>query len=273
MTQFDTREYWERRLERNQGLRGVGFLRLGEGYNTWLYRLRRSVFVRRMRAMGMDFTGAEVLDVGSGTGFYVERWRELGARKVVGLDLTKVATEQLRRRFPADEFHNVDIGSADLGEDASPLAGRRFDAVSCFDVLFHIVDDEQFEAAIENIATLVRPGGLFALSDYFVHPEAMERSIRAPHRVSRSLDRFHDVLKRNGFEVLERRPMFFLMNEPVDSGSRLAKVRWFAIAGPVAVSNALGTLVGAILYPLEWLLVTVCKESPTTEMMICRRLP
>jgi hypothetical protein len=67
--------------------------------------------------------------------------------------------------------------------------------------------------------------------------------------------------------------MFFLMNEPVDSGSRLAKVRWFAIAGPVAVSNALGTLVGAILYPLEWLLVTVCKESPTTEMMICRRLP
>jgi SAM-dependent methyltransferase len=273
MAQFDARDYWERRLERSYGLEGVGFLRLGEGYNTWLYRLRRSVFLRRMRATGMDFTGAEVLDVGSGTGFYVERWRELGARKVVGLDLTTVATEQLRRRFPADEFHNLDIGSAGLGEDASPLAGRQFDAVSCFDVLFHIIDDEHFETAVENIATLVRPGGLFALSDYFVHPEVMERSIRAPHRVSRSLDRFQDVLKCNGLEVLERRPMFFLMNEPVDSGSRLAKARWFAIAGPVAVSNVLGRLVGAILYPLEWLLVTVRKESPATEMMICRKLP
>jgi SAM-dependent methyltransferase len=273
MAQFDTRDYWERRLERNYGLEGVGFLRLGKGYNTWLYRLRRSVFLRRMRETGMDFTGAEVLDVGSGTGFYVERWRELGTRKVVGLDLTTVATEQLRRRFPADEFHQLDIGSADLGEDANPLAGRQFDAVSCFDVLFHIVDDQRFETAIENIATLVRPDGLFVLSDNFVHPEVMERSIRAPHRVSRSLDHFQDVLKRNGFEVLERRPMFFLMNEPVDSGSRLAKARWFAIAGPVAVGNALGTLVGAILYPLEWLLVTVCKESPATEMLICRKLP
>jgi 2-polyprenyl-3-methyl-5-hydroxy-6-metoxy-1,4-benzoquinol methylase len=273
MAQFDTRDYWERRLKRNYGLEGVGFLRLGKGYNTWLYRLRRSVFLRRMRATGIDFSGAEVLDVGSGTGFYVERWRELGVRKVVGLDLTTVATEQLQRDFPADEFHNVDIGSADLGKDASPLAGRQFDVVSCFDVLFHIVNDEHFETAIENIATLVKPGGLFALSDYFVHPEVMEWSIRAPHRVSRSLDHFHDVLKCNGFEVLQRRPMFVLMNEPVDSGSRLAKARWFAIAGPVAVSNALGTLVGAVVYPLEWLLVTASKESPTTEMMICRKLP
>jgi 2-polyprenyl-3-methyl-5-hydroxy-6-metoxy-1,4-benzoquinol methylase len=273
MAQFDARDYWERRLKRNYGLEGVGFLRLGKGYNTWLYRLRRSVFLRRMRATGIDFTGAEVLDVGSGTGFYVERWRELGVRKVVGLDLTMVATEQLRRHFPADEFHNLDIADGDLGEDASPLAGRQFDAVSCFDVLFHIVNDEHFETAIENIATLVRPGGLFALSDYFVHPEVMERSIRAPHRVSRSLDYFQGVLDCNGFEVLERRPMFFLMNEPVDSGSRLARARWFAVAGPVAVSNAVGSLVGAVLYPLEWLLVTAGKESPATEMMICRKRP
>jgi SAM-dependent methyltransferase len=271
MAQFDTRDYWERRLERNYGLEGVGFLRLGKGYNTWLYRLRRSVFLRRMRATGVDFTGAEVLDVGAGTGFYVECWRALAVRRVVGLDLTTVATEQLRRRFPDDEFHNLDIGGADLGGDASPLAGRQFDAVSCFDVLFHIVDDEHFETAVGNIATLVRPGGLFALSDYFVDPEVLERSIRAPHRVSRSLDHFQDVLSCNGFEVLERRPMFFLMNEPVDSGSRLAKARWLAIAGPVAVSNALGTVVGGVLYPLEWLLVTACKESPTTEMMICRK--
>jgi SAM-dependent methyltransferase len=273
MAQFDTRDYWEQRLERNYGLQGVGFLRLGKGYNAWLYRLRRSVFLRRMRATGIDFTGAEVLDVGSGTGFYVERWRELGAGKVVGLDLTRVATEQLRRRFPADEFHNLDVGRPDLGGRSGPLAGRQFDHASCFDVLFHIVDDAQFETAIENIATLVRRGGLFVLSDNFVHAEVMDRSMRAPHRVSRSLDHFQDVLKRNGFEVLERRPMFFLMNEPVDSGSRLARLRWYAIAGPIAMRNALGILIGAALYPLEWLLVSTRKESPATEMMICRKLP
>jgi SAM-dependent methyltransferase len=262
----DVRAYWEQRLSRHRGLDGVGYLRLGEGYNRWLYRLRRVVFLQRMRATGVDFSAAEVLDVGSGTGFYVERWLELGAPKVVGIDLTTVATEELWRRFPGQEFHTADVGG-DLGV----LAGRGFDAVSCLDVLFHVLDDDRFEAAIRNLAGLVRPGGLLVLSDNFLHPGAMERSVPAPHVANRSLAQFEDVLGRNRFEIIERVPMFFVMNAPADSTSRLARARWLAVAGPVSMANGIGWLAGAALYPLERLLVSTRGESPSTELMICRR--
>src|SRR4051794_25328415 len=102
MTTFDERSYWEGRLAASSGLEGVGFKRLGESFNRRLYRLRREVFLDRVRAAGIDVGGAEVLDVGSGTGFYVDRWHELGAAKVTGIDLTDVAVSTLRQRFPND---------------------------------------------------------------------------------------------------------------------------------------------------------------------------
>ena len=36
------------------------------------------------------------LDVGSGTGFYVQAWRDLGAGSVTGCDLTQAAVDRLR---------------------------------------------------------------------------------------------------------------------------------------------------------------------------------
>jgi SAM-dependent methyltransferase len=265
MSDFDARTYWEERLSGNYSLRGVGHFRLGQQFNNWIYRMRKDVFLRRMRATGLDFSGFEVLDVGAGTGFYVDRWTDLGVRDLVGLDLTEAATAALRERYPAYTFHQADIGG-----DLDVLRGRTFDAVSCFDVLFHIVDDDRFERAIENIGSVLKPDGMFVFSDGFVHPEFMERSIQVPHRVSRPLDYVEGVLKRTGFQIVERRPMLYLMGEPVDARSRISKWRWVLTAGPAAVSDRLGYLVGAAMYPLERVLVNRAKESPTLEMMICR---
>jgi SAM-dependent methyltransferase len=266
MPDFDARSYWERRLRGHYSLHGVGHLRLGRHFNNWMYRLRRHVFLQRMRGTGLDFSRFTVLDVGAGTGFYVDRWTELGVRDIVGVDLTEVATQALRQRYPHYTFYRVDIG-----DSVQVLQGRAFDAVSCFDVLFHIVDDDRFERAVENVASLLKSGGLFVFSDGFVHPEAMERSIQVPHRVSRSLDYVQDVLKRNGFQIVERRPMFYLLSEPVDTRSPIARLRWALSAGPAAVSNTLGYVVGAALYPIERVLVSRMTESPAIEMMICRR--
>ena len=37
--------------------------------------------------------------------------------------------------------------------------------------------------------------------------------------------------------------------------------------------NPLGAVLGAVLYPLELALVARLKEGPSTELMLCRRLP
>jgi SAM-dependent methyltransferase len=261
MTEFDAKQYWEHRLEANPGLQGVGFLRLGRHYNDWLYRVRRDVFLRWARSLGIDLSRVDVLDVGSGTGFYIDRWRELGVRSVAGSDLTEVATRSLRRTHPDTEIFQVDIGT-DLG----PLTDRRFDIVSAFDVLFHIVDDAGFERAVAQIRSLLQPGGLFVWSDNFVH----HRTAQAAHQANRSLDSIHKALAVAGFEVVERRPMFVLMNGPADTRNPLVKAWWFTVLALASLGEPVGWTLGALLYPLELLLTRVLRESPSTELMVCR---
>lgn len=260
-----TRDYWERRLRDNFSLEGVGYLRLGRRYNEWMYRIRGEVFDRVVaeETAGMP-QPLSVLEVGAGTGFYVERWLALGA-KVTGVDLTDVAIQNLARRFPQGRFLQADIGAPLRGSLADAVDD--FDVVSAFDVLFHIVDDAAYTRALENIAHLLKPGGLFIWSDNFVHQEA----IRVDHQVSRSLPAIETALARAGFEVVRRVPMFVLMNYPADTSSRLARWAWTAMVAPALLNDRLGGLLGRLLYPIERRLLGSRKESPSTELMVCRR--
>ena len=78
MGEFDAKEYWQHRLGEAIDLGGVGYKALGTPFNQWLYRLRRAVFLGRMRALRLPWSAMRVLDVGCGTGFYLDRWAELG---------------------------------------------------------------------------------------------------------------------------------------------------------------------------------------------------
>jgi SAM-dependent methyltransferase len=263
--QFDVRQYWERRLGEQYSLAGVGYLRLGRQYNAWMYRIRARVFSRLVAGLGLPMAGKEVLDIGSGTGFYVDQWRQLGVARVTGLDITQVAVDALGLRFPDDRFYRADIGRT-LPSDL-PLAPGSFTAVSAMDVLFHIVEDTEYATALSNIARLLAPGGWFIWSDNFLR----HGTERVPHQASRSLADSERLVRQAGFEIVDRVPMFVLMNYPADTRSRLARLGWTAMVAPAAVAEPLGWLVGAALYPLERWLTATCRESWSTEIMICRK--
>lgn len=263
---FEANSYWENRLRENPTIKGVGFFSLAASFNTWMYRVRKPVFDAVVRKYGLANPSSKVLDAGSGTGFYIERWRSLGAVGVQGLDLTRASADMLAQRFPDVPFHVADIGDPDALLKLA-IAPESLDAVSCMDVLFHIVDDERFDAALHNIADLLRPGGIFILSDNFVHGEA----IRLSHHVSRSLDTYLECLAVHGFEVLERRPMFIHMNAPVDDPDQTRQVRWMRMMERFARTELRGRVTGLAMYPLERFLVAIRKESPTTEIMVCRK--
>ncbi len=262
MNEFDPGEYWETRLEKNFNLHGVGYQSLGVRYNQWMYRVRRKIVEKKIRSYISDFSRQNVLDVGSGTGFYIQLWRDLGLRNIVGCDITRVAVDKLQKAFPDLKFIQMDIG-----ETIAPLKNQRFDFISAFDVLFHIVDDARFTRAIENIHSLLNPGGFFMWSDNFIH----QSSITIPHQVSRPLQYSESILRQLDFEIIDRAPMFYLMNAPVDTQSILVKRLWQYYAQILSLSEFLGGLAGAFLYPFELLLTSLCKESPSTEIMICKK--
>jgi SAM-dependent methyltransferase len=259
---FDAKSYWETRLRQHPGLSGVGNTRMGKQYIGWLYRVRRRVFLRLLRSLGTDFSRARVFDVGSGTGFYLELWKELGVPSIAACDLTETAVSRLRSAFPATRILEMDIGEA-----FRPPPDEQYDVVSAFDVLFHIVEEGRYEQAIRNVHSLLRPGGLFLFSDVLVHtaPHSSE------HVALRSLNHVEVLLKNTGFAVLRRVPMFVLMEEPLDSESPAYRFLWKLLTYPVRQTEVAGFLLGAAVYPLELLLTKMLQESPTTEIIACEK--
>lgn len=259
---IDPGEYWEGRLSKDFSLHTVGWLGLGQSYNEWLYKVRAHVFRRVVRGLKIDLATARILDIGSGTGFYVDLWDRLGARSITGSDVTEVSVTTLAGRFPKHRFVRMDVGAEQV-----PLEADAFDAASAFDVLFHIVDDERYARAMRNIYGALKPGGWFVFSDNFLH----HGSLRAAHQASRSLQEITDAVSAAGFEIIRRRPMFMQMMYPVDSTDKELQARWQAGVAPARKDDAAGDALGRKRYRREILRVRFAKESPTTEYMLCRK--
>src|ERR1043165_1066567 len=111
-----------------------------------------------------------------------------------------VAVARLPRAYPDARFVRGDIGGA---LETLPLAAGSFDAVSAFDVLFHIVDDAQYARAFRNLPARLRPGGWLLWSDNFLRHDTE----RVAHQASRPLRESVRLLEDAGFEVVRRVPM------------------------------------------------------------------
>jgi SAM-dependent methyltransferase len=255
---FDAERYWSHRLEQRFTLDGVGWIGLGEPFNRWMYAVRAQVFRRVVRAT-VDVPHARVLDVGSGTGFYLGLWHGLGAREIVGSDLSGVAVDRLRARFPAMSIEQVDVS-----EGSERLEGP-FDAISAMDVLFHIVDDDAYARAVGNLAGLLAPGGVLVLSENLLHGN----TVRGEHQVSRSLREVEGLVRSAGLVVERRSPLFVLMNTPVDSDSPVLRTTWRALRS--LAGRGFGGAAGALVFPFEVALTRVVSEGPSTEIVVCRK--
>ncbi len=262
MSAFHPGAYWEARLRGQYDDRGVGDIGMSRAYNSYLYAVRRQVFRRILSRLSLDSSTSAVLDIGSGTGAYVAEWKRWGAAQLTGLDITETAVARLSTGFPEANFFKGDIGDskvlANLSED--------YDVVSAFDVLFHIVDDDRYQAALQNIYRLTKPGGWFIYSDNLVPVES-----RMSHYVSRSEAMILEALQSEGFEIVERTPMFVLMNDPVRTRSRVLR-RWYSVLHRLAGKGEfLGQIVGAMLFPFELVATRFIHSGPGTEILLCRK--
>ncbi|HYG37823.1 MAG TPA: class I SAM-dependent methyltransferase [Cytophagales bacterium] len=264
MSEFNPNTYWESRLTKIKGLEGVGYSRLGKQFNFWAYKVRKVAFLKALQENDIIVKGKNVLDIGSGTGFYVDIFRVLQAGNVTGMDITDQAVANLKTTFPQYEFLKMDIGEP-LPEDS--LLIQSFDVISCMDVLFHIVEDKRFEVAFENISKMLKPGGIFIYSDNFLNKE----TIRTKHQVSHSKKTLMDIFHKNGLQLFYHAPFMVLSNYPIDSNNVFLKGYWFILENTLAMVNMLGHAAGSLLYLVDKVLIKVVKDSPTSEIVVLRK--
>ena len=93
--------------------------------------------------------------------------------------------------------------------------------MSCFDVLFHILDDAAWERALTNLADAVAPGGYFVFTEHFF---AKDPDVQASHNRSRGRSIYETALIARGLAILDERPTHHLMNRELGALKFLNRV-------------------------------------------------
>lgn len=261
---YDPSSFWEARLRAHFDLTGAGFRGIGKPFNKALYRQREIVLGRVLRRARIQVAGARIVELGPGTGFYVDLWRRRAAAGVIGLDITEVATERLSAAFPEFSFLCADI------TERWPVEDDSADLVTAFDVLFHVVDDARFEAALAEAARVLRSGGHLLVSDLFPH----RGDFRGHHQVSRTLAEYRATLDRLGFDVVGRAPIFVTMHPALDAprGLREPAERWWMWLEAHLIEDPLrGRRLGKVLGAIDRVVTAVFRGGPSTEILVARK--
>ena len=220
---FDATTYWNDRLSQEFSLRGVGHAQFSKAYNRWLYARKDVVLRSAFRADRHDIKGSTVLDIGPGTGFFVERYLAEGAQ-VTGVDISERSVDELSRRHPKAAFHLLDIGAP-----SGSLSGRTFDIINMWDVMYHIVSDEGFNQACRNIAAMSHLGTRFFVTDLMAADGPVSP---APHVLFRNRAAYADMLGPLGFELIDVRPLYRFLNRHYAWPNRLTDILgplWYAL--------------------------------------------
>lgn len=99
--------------------------------------------------------GREVLDAGCGVGWGAALLAEAGAKRTVGIDISKEALENARGRTRG----SVELVQGDLCK--LPFDDASFDLITCFEAIEHIADPD---VALEELRRVLRPDGVLLIS-------------------------------------------------------------------------------------------------------------
>lgn len=267
---YQPRRYWGG-LHRADDLTVVGHPTLPLVFNRHLYRNVTLATLRGLARSGVQVRGRRVLDIGSGTGFWIDLWREQGARVTAGSDLVPEAVERLRERFRGSDFAVADI------TETTPFPGIEFDVVTVASVLHHIVDHDRFRAALVHLAAQVERGGhLVVIDPLVVRGRWLPRSDEGAHNVTRTRAQWDAAAGAAGLRLVSVTPVAsFLISDPVDAGSRAAfaaqRFWWRALTFSLRHRDGLASIVVPPLAALDRAVVRRSRCGTSSKLLVLER--
>jgi ubiquinone/menaquinone biosynthesis C-methylase UbiE len=140
----------------------------GDGYFARLLRRRRELATGLLHTIERPVQGT-ALDVGCGSGVYMERLQSLGY-EVTGIDLSGEMIEACTKRFRTATAATPPVHLQTADVEHLPFPDKHFDLVLCIGVLGYLLEDER---ALKELSRVLKPGGhllvnvtnAYALSD------------------------------------------------------------------------------------------------------------
>lgn len=169
------------------------------------------------------FGSARILDIGSGSGHWIDFYRSLGARELVGIDVSESSVRFLGEKYASDDGISIHHGKAATTLQA--LDGN-FDLINAIGVMFHIVDDSEWTDTIHAMADKLTSDGLLVIGGHFGWLDGLNVQIDKTGQVNkrlRSLRHWKQALGNAGLSrtCLYRNYAYLWINDPLPENSVL----------------------------------------------------
>jgi SAM-dependent methyltransferase len=197
LTPVESREYWDRRHATSGELASGGNIGYDHPTNAMLYAVRTARLIDMLGARTDPGLPLRVLDAGCGKGYFSRELASFGHR-VDGIDTSAHAVMQCRAAAGPRQQYELSA----LSDWAPPYL---YDAVVCIDVLYHLMDDAEWEASVRNLASLVRLGGLIGLVDHGTDEDRVWEN----YQKTRAASRYQSTLASCGFQATRFIPNAF----------------------------------------------------------------
>jgi len=205
--------YWIKRHREYKGhWKAVGFLTGSDATNRAFYACRFRALEQVVLRCGIDLTGKRVLDVGCGLGDFARYYNACGAQ-VFGIDISPDAVACCNA---------LNIGTF-VQSEASKAAAQfhfPFDLIHCFDVLYHLTDDTEWEATLGAFAELSHSKTVWLLTEFRVRTSMLS----ALHVVKRSISRYEAQLALYDRRIVEEVPIYWLYVACPQVGQRFPRL-------------------------------------------------
>jgi len=183
------KEHWNESVKSIDRYSSVGI----QGFPTIINKYRKKslfpIITNELDNRGIQIDSTKILDAGCGTGIYSEWYARSGA-DVVGIDLSDSAIENIKELNIPGTYQQSSLDNLSFPDDT-------FDIVHSFSVLYHIVDDDDWEQALMEMARVLKPGGLMLLRIDWV--DQTERVTE--RRKIRNKQAYLNIFHKNGLSV------------------------------------------------------------------------
>lgn len=126
-----------------------------------------------------DILNKYVLDIGLGTGHWVDFYLEFLKANVTAVDFSDIVIKRAKEKYLS--VPNVDVLQLDISDRVGAFH-EQYNVINAIGVMFHLVDDDLWQAAVENLCFYLKPGGSLIVGGDFTETKRISH-----HRKVRSL--------------------------------------------------------------------------------------
>jgi len=262
---FDGSQYWRNRNDGRTDLTAVGQKSFGSAYNQIIYLRRLEVLDELLMENFANLEHDRIADIGCGNGFYTRYYQEKGVKKYTGLDISESTINKLKKEYPEFEFFKCDVTSEDF------VHGEKFDVICFFDVLYHIVDDDEALQALVNISGMMGHDN----SRLIIFDQLASSEVRlSRHVVFRGRKKFLEMVDQAGLEVTDKKKLFIFLVPPVFGYSIIdfTIAGFYKILGIIIFKRAVvGKLLAKWILKLDRALIKKGVVIPNHEAIILKK--